>query len=184
VHFGLVGAAASRRVVYMATLGKAAGVAGAFVAGDEAVIEWLLQRTRSYIFATAPPPMLACALSASLELIKKEDTRRERLSRNIDQLRRGLAPHLHATGWRLGDSATAIQPLVIGGNAQALHIMEGLRARRIWLPAIRPPTVPEGTARLRISLSATHTDSDVQRLVASLRELATVGGAVHSPEEI
>jgi 8-amino-7-oxononanoate synthase len=182
-HFGLTGAAASRRIVYMATLGKAAGVAGAFVAGDDAIIEWLLQKTRSYIYATAAPPLLACVLSASLRLIEQDVDRREHLRKRVDQLRRGLAPFLDAAGWQLGDSVTAIQPLVIGGNAQALHVMEGLRVRGIWVPAIRPPTVAEGTARLRIALSAAHTESDVQRLVAALGELASVGAAL-SPKEI
>jgi 8-amino-7-oxononanoate synthase len=173
-HFGLIGTAASRRVVYMATLGKAAGVAGAFVAGDKPIVEWLLQKTRSYIFATAAPPLLACALSASLTLIEQEDDRRERLRRHIDQLRRGLASHLATADWQLSDSTTAIQPLIIGGNAEALQVMEGLRARGIWVPAIRPPTVADGTARLRIALSAAHAESDVHRLVDALSELASM----------
>jgi 8-amino-7-oxononanoate synthase len=172
-HFGLSGASAARRIVYMATLGKAAGVAGAFVAGDDAIIEWLLQKTRSYIFATAPPPLLACALSASLGLIEREDDRRRRLRDNIEQLRRGLTPLLATCGWRLGMSETPIQALVIGGNARALAVMQGLQQHKLWVPAIRPPTVPEGTARLRIALSAAHTKADVHRLVVALGELAT-----------
>jgi len=172
-HFRLTGASASRRIVYMATLGKAAGVAGAFVAGDDSIVEWLLQKTRSYIFATAAPPMLACALRASLRVIEQEEDRRELLRLRIDELRYGLAPIAQDAGWRLGESSTAIQPLVIGGNAQALRVMEGLRARGIWVPAIRPPTVAEGTARLRIALSAAHTKQDVQQLIEALGELAT-----------
>jgi 8-amino-7-oxononanoate synthase len=169
---GLIGERASRRIVYMATLGKAAGVAGAFVAGDKAIIEWLLQKTRSYVFATAAPAMLACALSASLRLIELEDERRTRLRQHVARLRRGLAPLVAATGWQLGGSVTAIQPLVIGGNAEALAVMEGLRERGIWVPAIRPPTVPEGTARLRIALSAVHAEDDVDRLVDALVSVA------------
>lgn len=177
-HFGLAGAQAPRRVLYMATLGKAGGVAGAFVAGDPDIVEWLIQRTRSYIFATAAPPMLACALSASLRLIERGNDRRACLQQRIVQLRKGLAPALRGTGWRLGESTTAIQPLVIGGNAQAMSVMEGLRARGLWVPAIRPPTVPAGTARLRIALSASHTASDVDRLVTALTELAAAASQV------
>ena len=173
-HYALTGAGASERVLYMATLGKAAGVAGAFVAGPEPLVEWLLQKTRSYIFATAAPPMLACALSASLRLIEQAGQRRVDLGARIAQLRAGLATILPGTAWRLGESDTAIQPLLIGSNDQALAVMEGLRARGLWVPAIRPPTVPEGTARLRIALSAAHTAADVDRLLRALAELATL----------
>ncbi|MDP2369033.1 8-amino-7-oxononanoate synthase [Rhodoferax sp.] len=170
-HFGLTGAQASRRVLYMATLGKAAGVAGAFVAGDEALIEWLLQKTRSYIFATAAPPLLAHTLRESLRLIEAEQWRRDHLNQLITRLRDGLQTVLRGTGWQLGDSRTAVQALVIGGNEAALAVMEGLRQRGIWVPAIRPPTVPAGTARLRIALSAAHTVADVDKLVQALYEL-------------
>lgn len=171
-HFGLAGAQASPRIVYMATLGKAAGVAGAFVAGSDALVEWLLQKTRSYIFATAAPALLACALSASLRLIHDGEQRRADLRARIAQLREALADVLPGTGWQVGQSTTAIQPLVIGRNDTALAVMEGLRARGMWVPAIRPPTVPEGTARLRIALSAAHASTDVDRLLQALAELA------------
>ena len=171
-HFGLTGDRASRRTLYMATLGKAAGVSGAFVAGPDILVEWLLQKTRSYIFATAAPPLLACALSASLRLIEQGEQRRVELRARIAQLRAGLAALLPGTGWQLGASATAIQPLVIGANEEALAVMEGLRGRGLWVPAIRPPTVPQGTARLRIALSAVHTAADVDRLIQALTELA------------
>ena len=169
-HFGLTGANASRRVLYMATLGKAAGVAGAFVAGDDALVEWLLQKTRSYIFATAAPPLLASALRASLALIETEQWRRDHLNRLVARLREGLASVLQGTSWTLGDSTTAIQPLLIGPNDEALAVMEGLRERGIWVPAIRPPTVAEGTARLRIALSAAHSEADVDCLIQALAE--------------
>lgn len=169
---GLVGADRSDRVLYMATLGKAAGVAGAFVAGPEPLVEWLVQRTRSYIFATAAPPLLACALSASLRLIEGHEQRRAQLRERIRQLRDGLGHVLQGTEWKLGASETAIQPLVIGANAQALAFMEGLADRGIWVPAIRPPTVEEGTARLRIALSAAHGERDVATLVDALGALA------------
>jgi 8-amino-7-oxononanoate synthase len=171
-QFGLTGAQASPRILYMATLGKAAGVAGAFVAGSDAIVDWLLQKTRSYIFATAAPPLLACALSASLRLIAQEEQRRVHLKARIAQLRAGLANILPGTGWHLGESATAIQPLVIGRNDASLAVMEGLRERGLWVPAIRPPTVAEGTARLRIALSAAHSAADVDRLLQALAELA------------
>jgi 8-amino-7-oxononanoate synthase len=169
---GLHGAKASRRVLYMATLGKAAGVAGAFVAGDEALVEWLLQKTRSYIFATAAPALLASALRASLQVIEQDEWRRAHLQRLIARLRGGLAAGLEGSGWQLSASQTAIQPLLIGPNDQALAVMEGLRARGIWVPAIRPPTVPEGTARLRIALSAAHSEADVDQLLEALVALA------------
>ena len=169
---GLTGAQASGRVLYMATLGKAAGVAGAFVAGDDALVEWLLQKTRSYIFATAAPAMLASALRASLRLIEQDDWRREHLQQLIARLRSGLATALQGSHWHLSDSTTAIQPLLIGRNDEALAVMEGLRLRGIWVPAIRPPTVPEGTARLRIALSAAHTEADIDLLIEALSALA------------
>jgi len=173
-HFGFTGAGASRRVIYMATLGKAAGVAGAFVAGDDALIEWLLQKTRSYIFATAAPPLLASALRTSLRLIEQDEWRRTHLNRLIAQLRSSLGAVLRGTSWTLGDSTTAVQALIIGPNDEALAVMEGLRARGIWVPAIRPPTVPEGTARLRIALSAAHSEADVDRLAGALSDLAVL----------
>ena len=175
-HFGLNGAAASKRILYMATLGKAAGVAGAFVAGSEDLVEWLLQKTRSYIFATAAPALLATALQTSLQLIEHEAWRREHLQALMERLRTGLTQGLQGSRWRLGNSSTAIQPLLIGANDEALTVMEGLRQRGLWVPAIRPPTVPDGTARLRIALSAAHTEGDIDRLVQALTELAGPSG--------
>ena len=169
---GLTGAKASPRVLYMATLSKAAGVSGAFVAGHELLIEWLLQKTRSYTFATAAPAMLARALQTSLQLIEQESALREQLQARIAQLRAGLQTLLQGKGWRLVPSHTAVQALVVGGNDAALGLMEGLRRHGLWVPAIRPPTVPVGTARLRIALSALHTEADVNQLLAALRELA------------
>ncbi len=158
----------------MATLGKAAGVAGAFVAGSDVLVEWLLQKTRSYIFATAAPALLASALLASLQLIAQDEWRRAHLKKLIARLRHGLARGLQGSHWQLGESSTAIQPLLIGANDEALAVMEGLRERGLWVPAIRPPTVPDGTARLRIALSAAHTEADIDQLVQALSELAAV----------
>ncbi len=158
----------SPRIIYMATLGKAAGVSGAFVAAEQVVIDTLLQSARSYIYTTASPPALSIALLASLKLIREGDWRREQLQKLIAQLRAGLSD----LPWTLMDSSTPIQPLVIGSNEAALALSDGLRARGIWVPAIRPPTVPQGTARLRISLSAAHSENDVSQLIGALHELA------------
>ena len=159
-HFGIT----SDRIIYMATLGKAAGVAGAFVAGDETLIETLIQNARTYIYTTATPPLLAHALLASLQIIAQEEWRRERLRALIAQLRDGLA----ASPWQLMPSETPIQPLLVGGNDAALALSARLAATGLLVPAIRPPTVPQGTARLRISLSADHEAADVARLIAAL----------------
>ncbi|HUW37876.1 MAG TPA: 8-amino-7-oxononanoate synthase [Rhodocyclaceae bacterium] len=158
---------ASPRIVYIGTLGKAAGVSGAFAAGSDEVIEWLLQSARTYIFTTGAPPLLAHALLASVDLIECGDHRRAHLAQLIAQLRGGLK----LKRWRLSDSTTAIQPLIIGGNSEALRIGARLFAAGLWLPVIRPPTVPEGTSRLRISLSAAHTPAQVERLVTALNGL-------------
>lgn len=173
---GLTGANASRRILYMSTLSKAVGVAGGFVAGDSTVVEWVLQKARSYTFATAAPALLAEAIRAALRRIEAGEALREQLHARILQLRRGLDPESHlglgTMGWHLLPSDTAIQPLVVGENAIALSLMDALRQRGLWVPAIRPPTVPAGTARLRIALSAAHTEADVDGLVGALRELA------------
>jgi 8-amino-7-oxononanoate synthase len=159
-HFNM----ASDRIIYMATLGKAAGVAGAFVAGNETLIETLIQNARTYIYTTATPPLLAHALLTSLQIIADEEWRRERLRALIVQLREGLA----AAPWTLMTSDTPIQPLLVGGNDEALALSATLAAAGLLVPAIRPPTVPQGTARLRISLSADHEAADVARLVEAL----------------
>ncbi len=159
----------SERLVYMATLGKAAGVAGAFVAGTEAVVETILQRARSYTFATAAPPLIAETLRAALRVIAAEDWRRTRLHALVDRLRAGTAAL--PPGWTLAESTTPIQPLLIGDNAAALAAMAALWDEGLWVPAIRPPTVPAGTARLRLSLSAAHELADVDRLLQALARL-------------
>ena len=163
-HFKL----ASPRIIYMATLGKAAGVSGAFVAAEQVVIDMLVQTARSYIYTTASPPALAAALLASLAVLGKEDWRREQLRQLITNLRSGLAD----LPWMLMPSSTPIQPLLVGGNEEAVALSEGLRMRGILVPAIRPPTVPQGTARLRISLSAAHSEANLAQLVEVLHELA------------
>jgi 8-amino-7-oxononanoate synthase len=163
----LCGIAHAPRLVYMATLGKAVGCTGAFVAGEACTIEWLLQRARSYVFATALPAMAAAAISAGLKVITRETWRHTHLQRRIAQLREGLA----GLPWQPLPSPTAIQPLIVGDNALALALADALRERGLWVPAIRPPTVPAGTARLRISLSAAHTEADVAQLLAALADV-------------
>ena len=166
-HFGL----ASERIVYMGTLGKAAGVAGAFVAAHPAVIETLVQTARPYIFTTAAPPLVAEALRAALAIIRDEPGRREHLFVLIVGFRDGA----RGLPWSLLASPTAIQPLVVGANETALRLAAALWERGFWVPAIRPPTVPAGTARLRITLTAAHTLADVDALAAALHELAARG---------
>jgi 8-amino-7-oxononanoate synthase len=163
-HYGV----ASERIVYMATLGKAAGVFGAFVAGATELIETLVQRARPYVYTTASPPLLAHALLTSLEIIAAETWRRERLAKLIAQFKQGAAD----MRWRLLPSATAIQPLVIGANDETLRVAAALAERGVLAPAIRPPTVPQGSARLRISLSAAHSEQDVAQLIGALREIS------------
>ncbi len=163
-HFGV----SSSRIVYMATLGKAAGVSGAFVAASGLVVETLLQNARTYTYTTAAPPLFAHTLLTSLELIAREEPRREQLRARIAQLREGLA----GLPWQLLPSRTPIQPLIVGDNAAALALSARLAEQDILVPAIRPPTVPPGTARLRISLSSDHGAADVACLVAALRAAA------------
>ena len=169
---GRTGAAASRRVLYMATLGKAAGVSGAFVAGSGALVEWLLQKTRSYTFATAAPALLAESIRAALHVIRDEPPRLRRLHEHVAAFRSRLPEAIKGTGWTLLPSATAIQALVIGSNEEALRVMGVLAEADLWVPAIRPPTVPAGTARLRIALSAAHTAADIDTLLGALAAAA------------
>ena len=157
----------------MGTLGKAAGIGGAFVAAHPTVIEWLMQTARSYIYTTAAPPAIAHALRESLRLMRGDegDQRRRQLQQRVQLLRDQLAALIAAQpqpGWRLADSRAAIQPLIVGDNAGALALSAALEREGLWVPAIRPPTVPLGTARLRITLSAAHSVDDVQRLSEAL----------------
>ncbi len=165
----------SERFIYIGTLGKAAGVAGAFVAAHDIVIEHLINTARPYIYTTAAPPAVAHALLASLAIIEGEEGRQRRaqLARCIALLREGLAKLVASAGWSLGESETAIQPLIIGDNGATLALSAALEADGIRVGAIRPPTVPEGTARLRITLSASHTEADARRLLDILNTTVT-----------
>ncbi len=159
-------ALSSQQLVYVGTLGKAAGVAGAFVAAHATVVEWLVQRARPYIYTTAAPPAVAHALLASLDIISGDEgrQRRARLQQLISRLRERLA----LKRWTLLPSETPIQPVVIGDNAQTMAAGAALLARGFWVGAIRPPTVPQGTSRLRITLSAAHTLAQVDALADAL----------------
>ncbi|UZR28684.1 8-amino-7-oxononanoate synthase [Methylococcus mesophilus] len=150
--------------VLVGTLGKALGTFGAFAAGSDDLIEYLIQRARTYVYTTALPPAVAEATRASLRLVREEPERRERLHRNVRRFRAGA----ESLGFELGDLAGPIQPLVIGANAEALEASRRLGELGFLVSAIRPPTVPEGTARLRITLSASHTDEQVDGLLEAL----------------
>ncbi|MFJ7812776.1 8-amino-7-oxononanoate synthase [Pseudomonas asiatica] len=162
-HFGL---GVEDVPVLIGTLGKACGTAGAFVAGSEELIEALVQFARPYIYTTSQPPALACATLKSLELLRREAWRREHLAALIRQFREGA----QQIGLALMDSSTPIQPIVIGDSAQALRLSRMLRERGLLVTAIRPPTVPAGSARLRVTLSAAHSEAQVQLLLNALAE--------------
>ena len=164
-HFGLD---AREAPVLMGTLGKAFGTSGAFVAGSEALIETLIQQARTYVYTTALPPALAEATRASLRLLQNGDDRRERLAMLIQRFRNGAAQ----LGLQLMASQTPIQPIVAGEAARAVTISEALLQRGILVTAIRPPTVPAGSARLRVTLSAAHSEAQVDRLLDALGEVA------------
>ncbi len=158
----------SPNIIYMATLGKAAGVFGAFVAAQPEIIETFIQHARSYIYTTATPALLSHTLLKSLELIEQEEWRREQLRKLIVHLK----SELQSLRWQLLPSDTPIQPLIVGESETAVQISQTLHEQGILVPAIRPPTVPEGMARMRISLSALHSEEDVKRLTTMLRDLA------------
>ncbi|HEY0563910.1 MAG TPA: 8-amino-7-oxononanoate synthase [Methylophilus sp.] len=154
----------SPRLIMMATLGKAAGVAGAFVAGEQVVIDYLIQTAKSYVYSTPAPPALSATLSASVKLIEEGDD----LRMHLQALITALKTHLTVTRWQLMPSFTAVQPLLVGSNHDALALSEYLQKLGILVPAIRPPTVPTHTARLRISLSAAHSIEDVIKLAEAI----------------
>ena len=161
-HFNVT----SPRIIYMATLGKAAGVAGAFVAGDATIIEYLIQSAKTYIYTTASPPALAAALVTAINVMQKG----EALHQHLRDLIAYFKENLSLKKWQLMPSDTAIQPVVVGSNEAAIGLSEYLLTRAILVPAIRPPTVPKNTARLRISLSAAHSFDDVKLLIQHLHE--------------
>jgi 8-amino-7-oxononanoate synthase len=164
-HFGL----SSPNLVYVGTLGKAAGVGGAFIAAHASVIDLLVQRARPYIYTTAAPPALAHALLTSLTIIGGEEgkQRRAHLARLVSQFDAALT----LQRWQRVPSTTPVQAIIIGGNDEAMAAAASLHAQGLWVPAIRPPTVPANTARLRVTLSAAHTEDDVAQLAHALNTL-------------
>jgi 8-amino-7-oxononanoate synthase len=150
--------------ILMGTLGKSFGTFGAFVAGSEALIETLIQFARTYIYTTALPPAIACATSASLQVIRKEQWRRDHLQRLIARFRRGA----QQIGLQLMASDTPIQPILVNDDQLVVAINQQLRESGFMVGAIRPPTVPKGTGRLRITLSASHTEQQVDQLLDAL----------------
>lgn len=174
-HFGL---GIDEVPVLIGTLGKSFGTAGAFVAGSEELIETLIQFARPYIYTTSQPPALACATLKSLELLRTEHWRREHLTALIRQFRAGA----QAIGLQLMDSFTPIQPILIGDSGRALRLSQMLRDRGLMVTAIRPPTVPAGSARLRVTLSAAHSEAQVQLLLQALEQCYPLLG-VDEPSE-
>ena len=154
--------------IIMGTLGKAFGTFGAFIAGSEELIEWLIQRAKTYVFTTALPPAMALASLESLKIIQAEPQRREHLQALIKKFR----SRVNEMGLELMPSQTPIQPIVVGDEEKALAWSENLRQRGVLVKAIRPPTVPEGTSRLRITLSAAHSFEDLDILLSKLETLA------------
>nr|WP_312509327.1 8-amino-7-oxononanoate synthase [Pseudomonas luteola] len=152
--------------VLVGTLGKAFGTAGAFVAGSDELIETLIQFARPYIYTTSQPPAVACATLKALELLQAESWRREHLNALIQRFRSGA----QVIGLSLMDSFTPIQPILVGSSEQALAFSAALKRHGILVTAIRPPTVPNNSARLRVTLSAAHSEQHVDRLLAALAE--------------
>ena len=159
----------SDRIVYIGTLGKAAGVSGAFVCAHKTLMECLIQKGRPYIYSTATPPAIAHTVLASLHLIEGEEGQARRA--HLNQLIAIWHHELQLQHWQISSSMTPIQPLVLGSNAAALSASKQLDEAGYWIPAIRPPTVPEGSARLRITFSANHSTQAVRELIAELQKI-------------
>jgi len=157
----------SERIIYVGTLGKAAGISGAFICAQESFIEWLIQKGRPYIYSTATPPAIAHALLKSLEMIEgaQGQQRRTQLAQLIDIWQQEMV----FSQWEKVPSCTPIQPVILGSNANALLASSLLDQAGYWIPAIRPPTVPAGSARLRITFSANHSAADLRQLIRTLK---------------
>ena len=152
--------------VLIGTLGKAVGTSGAFVAGPALLMDYLVQKARTYIYTTAMPPALASATCASIDLIERDDARREQVLGLVSRFRREAS----ALGYELMDSRTPIQPIMVGDNPTALALSQALEDRGLLVSAIRPPTVPVGEARLRVTFSAGHSREDLDCLLNALSE--------------
>ncbi|OZB56418.1 MAG: 8-amino-7-oxononanoate synthase [Halothiobacillus sp. 14-56-357] len=167
-ELGLIDAGVPEYLVQVGTLGKAFGTAGAFVAGASQPVEVLLQRARSYLFTTAQPPALAVATLASLAIVKSATELRANWRARVAEFKRGLPP-----GIELMPSETPIQPVLVGDSTQAVAWSTRLADAGLWVPAIRPPTVPQGASRLRVTISAAHTPAHIERLTNALTGLLT-----------
>jgi len=159
----------SERIIYIGTLGKAAGVSGAFVCAQAPFIDWLIQKGRPYIYSTATPPAIAHALLKSLSIIEGNEGKSRR--RQLNQLITYWQNEMHFSDWKKMSSCTPIQPVILGSNANALAAAKLLDEMGYWIPAIRPPTVPAGSARLRITFSANHSLEDLQKLIWVLQKI-------------
>ena len=162
----------SDRIIYIGTLGKAAGVSGAFVCAQATFIEWLIQKGRPFIYSTATPPAIAHTLSKSLQIIAGDEGSKRRI--HLNKLIRIWQDEMQLSQWEKVSSCTAIQPVILGGNANALLAAKLLDEAGYWIPAIRPPTVPNGSARLRITFSANHGEADVRQLINTLKAIEQV----------
>ena len=159
----------SDRLIYIGTLGKAAGVSGAFVCAQATFIDWLIQKGRPFIYSTATPPAIAHTLSKSLKIIEGDEGSKRRTQ--LNKLIRIWQDEMQFSQWEKVSSCTAIQPVILGSNANALLAAKLLDDVGYWIPAIRPPTVPNGSARLRITLSANHSEADVRQLIDTLKAI-------------
>lgn len=159
----------SERIIYIGTLGKAAGVSGAFICASAPFVEWLVQKGRPYIYSTATPPAIAHALLKSIDIIESDEGKSRR--RQLHQLIEIWQKEMMFSSWQKVASATAIQPVVLGSNVTALAAAKLLDEAGYWIPAIRPPTVPVGSSRLRITFSANHSESDLRELIKVLKNI-------------
>ena len=159
----------SERIIYIGTLGKAAGVSGAFICAQAPFIDWLIQKGRPYIYSTATPPAIAYALLKSLAIIESEEGKTRR--RQLNQLITHWQNEMHFSDWKKVASCTPIQPVILGSNANALAAAKLLNEMGYWIPAIRPPTVPAGSARLRITFSANHSIEELKNLIQALQKI-------------
>ena len=159
----------SERIIYIGTLGKAAGVSGAFVCAQAPFIDWLIQKGRPYIYSTATPPAIAHALLKSLAIIESEEGKARR--RQLNQLITHWQNEMHFSDWKKVASCTPIQPVILGSNANVLAAAKLLNEMGYWIPAIRPPTVPAGSARLRITFSANHSIEELKNLTQALQKI-------------
>ena len=164
-HFNI----SSPNIIYMGTLGKAIGVSGAFLAANRVWIDWLIQKSRPVIYSTSPSPAIAHTVLKSIELIESPEGLQKRS--HLFDLITFWTEHAHFKKWTALPSTSAIQPILIGSNAEVVHVSEALRQHQIWVPAIRPPTVPLNTGRLRVTLNADHSLDHLKRLLDSLHQI-------------